>query len=447
VRRWCFTNAAGRTGAPTRVSSPGTWWVTSARTRQAVVAHDVDDPANVLAPGESVVAQRVRSYMAVPVSFRGQLIAVAYVDLLDRLRRFSPGEQATFEVFAYELARPLLELLQEREREEYERLRDYLAEKPSAETNVPVSPALGLVLEKARCVAPHADVSLLILGETGVGKEWLARLIHQESGRRGPFVAVNISALSPELFEAALMGSVRGAYTGAVDRVGRIEEAEGGTLFLDELGDLDATNQVKLLRFLQDRVVRRVGGTKERQVDVRVLAATNKPRERLRSQGALREDLLQRFGPPLEVPPLRRRREEILPLAVNWIAARARAMGRVPPGLCDEAQGLLKSHDWPGNVRQLQLALSHALALSGDDELTVELLSELLDGGGGASSAGRLPRTWDELLEERTTRERDWARAALDASEGRPEIAARNVGCPSTTFRDIVKKHGLRKQR
>ena len=417
-----------------------------ARTRQAIVAHDVDDPTNVLAPGESVVAQRVRSYMAVPVVFRGQLIAVAYVDLLDRRRRFSAAEQATFEVFAYELARPLLDILQQREREEYERLRDYYAANPKAEANVPVSPALDPVLDQARKVAPHHDVSLLILGETGVGKEWLAKLVHRESGRSGPFVAVNVSAIEPELFEATLMGSVRGAFTGAVDRIGRVEEAEGGTLFLDELGDLDPANQVKLLRFLQDRTLRRVGGTQERPVDVRVLAATNKPRAELRGQGGLREDLLQRFGPPLEVPPLRRRREEILPLAANWIAARCQELGRIPPELGDDLRALLGAHPWPGNVRQLELALKHALVLAGDGPLTVELLSGLLDDG-GTGSPSSLPETWEEYLEDRTTREREWARAALEAADGRPEIAARQVGCPSTTFRDILKKHGLRKKR
>jgi len=219
-----------------------------AQTRQALIAHDVHDVTNVLAAGDSVVAQRVRSYMAVPVVFRGQLIAVAYVDQLDTPRRFSAGEQGMFEAFAYELARPLLSLLHERERGEYRELRDFLAARNGSVEPTPISPVLERVLDRARRMAPYADENLLILGETGAGKEWLARFVHEESGRPGAFVPVNVSAISADLFESELMGSVRGAFTGAIDRAGRIEEAEGGTLFLDEIGDLSGTNQVKLLR-------------------------------------------------------------------------------------------------------------------------------------------------------------------------------------------------------
>ena len=416
-----------------------------ARTRESLVAHDVGDESNVLPASESVVAQRVQSYMALPVTFRGRLIAVAYLDRLDRPKRFRSGDLAVFELFAYELARPLLQLLHEQERREYDELRDFLATGSGRTPRpVPVSEALQPVLERARKVARFADESLLILGETGAGKEWLARFVHELSGRKGAFVAVNVSALSEELFAAELMGSVRGAFTGAIDRAGRIDEAEGGTLFLDEIGDLDQSNQVKLLRFLQDRRVRRVGGKDERDADVRVIAATNAPRSRLRDDGGLREDLLQRFGPPLEMPPLRLRREEILALAENWIAAKARQRGVRAPSLDAAAQRFLKSHAWPGNVRQLQLVLSHALALCSGDTLTAELLESLVEERTAAALGGPVA-SWPEYQEERAARERSWLEAALDGAGGKVEVAARSVGCPASTFRDLMRRNGVRR--
>jgi len=415
-----------------------------ARTREALVAHDAGDPRNVLPASESVVTQRVRSYMALPVTFNARLIAVAYLDLLDKPRRFSGGDLSVFELFAYELARPLLALLQEQERREYDELRDHLASGGGTKSSVPVSAALQPVLERARKVAPFVDESLLILGETGAGKEWLARLVHELTGRDGPFVAVNVSALSPELFAAELMGSVRGAFTGAVDRAGRIEEAVGGTLFLDEIGDLDPSNQVKLLRFLQDQRLRRLGGKEERDVDVRVIAATNLPRARLRDNGGLREDLLQRFGPPLEIPPLRKRREEIQAMADNWIAVKSRQRGLRPPELDASARRFLMTHSWPGNVRQLQLALSHALALSSGSVITADLLESLVDESPGAAIDGPIA-SWTDYQEQRSGRERAWLEAALDAAGGMIEVAAREVGCPASTFRDLVRRNGVRR--
>jgi DNA-binding NtrC family response regulator len=415
-----------------------------AQTRQALIAHDVHDVSNVLAAGGSVVAQRVRSYMAVPVVFRGQLIAVAYLDHLDTPRRFTTAEQAMFEAFAYELARPLLALLQEQARGEYRDLRDFLASRNGADAPMPVSPALKRVLERAHRLAPEYDTNLLILGETGSGKEWLARIVHEVSGRAGAFVPVNVSAISADLFEAELMGSVRGAFTGAVDRAGRIEEAEGGTLFLDEIGDLDAANQVKLLRFLQDRRVRRVGGNNERPADVRLIAATNKPRGSIVGEDSLREDLFQRFGPPLELPPLRRRREEILPLAQNWLAARSRHRGVSPPELDDSARELLLNHEWPGNVRQLQLVLSHALALGSGPAVTGPLLESLLSGGGDSDSWAGPPPDWDAYQTSRNARERAWLEAVMRDADGKAAVAARSVGCPLSTFRDLLKRSGLK---
>ena len=415
-----------------------------AGTRQALVAHDVYDSANVLAAGESVVAQRVRSYMAVPVVFRAQLIAVAYVDHLDTPRRFTAAEQSMFEAFAYELARPLLTLLQEKDRDDYRQLRDYLANRDGADAPVPVSPALERVLERAHRLAPETDTNLLILGETGAGKEWLALQIHEASGRPGAFVSVNVPGVTSELFESALMGSVRGAFTGAVDRGGLIEEAEGGTLFLDEIGELDSPHQVKLLRFLQDRSVRRVGGTTERPADVRVIAATNRPRAHLVGEGALREDLYQRFGPPLELPPLRCRREEILPLAANWLASLASRRGVAPPELDESAREWLARQEWPGNVRQLQKTLEHAMILGSESKITGPLLESLLEGGSESGSWSGPAPDWEAYQADRNARERAWLEAVMREADDKAAVAARNVDCPLSTFRDLLKRHGLK---
>ena len=214
-----------------------------ARTRQPLISHDVEDPANELAYEATILHQRIKSYIAVPVVFRGDLLGVSYIDRFDPAvkspRRFEPHEQRAFEALSYELALPLVELVEERCRRELRARVDELLNGDDAVA----SPAFAPVLEHARQLGPFRDARVLVLGETGSGKEFLARYIHAHSPQAGkPFVAVNVSGITAELFESELMGSVRGAFTGAVDRPGRIVEAEHGSLFLDEIGDLTLPN-------------------------------------------------------------------------------------------------------------------------------------------------------------------------------------------------------------
>jgi NtrC-family two-component system response regulator AlgB len=227
------------------------------------------------------------------------------------------------------------------------------------------APAMRAVLDMLPRVAA-SDATVLLRGENGTGKGVLARLVHLASPRRDrPFVIVNCPTLSEELLASELFGHVRGAFTGAVrDQIGRVETADGGTLFLDEIGELSLALQAKLLRFLQDREFERLGDTTTRRADVRVLAATNRVLESDISAGRFREDLFYRLNVlELRVPPLRERREDILPLAHGFLAFFARTAKRQAQSLSPAAAAALRAYDWPGNVRELRNAVERALIL------------------------------------------------------------------------------------
>ncbi len=223
------------------------------------------------------------------------------------------------------------------------------------------SPAMARVFRMID-VLQHSESTVLVTGESGTGKEVMARIIHAHSPRRsGPFVAVNAAALPGELLESELFGHVRGAFTGAVrDRAGRFEAAEDGTLFLDEVGDVPLHLQVKLLRVLQEHTFERVGDSQTRRTNARIIAATNRNLRRLVADGRFREDLYYRLRVfPIELPPLRSRREDIEPMARLLLARVGARTGRALR-LSPEAVRVLLSHDWPGNVRELENALEFA---------------------------------------------------------------------------------------
>jgi DNA-binding NtrC family response regulator len=222
------------------------------------------------------------------------------------------------------------------------------------------------VVRVVRRAAP-TDATVLVTGESGTGKELVARALHDESRRRAaPFVALNCSALPGELVERELFGHVRGAFTGADrDAEGLFEAADGGTLFLDEVGDLAPAAQAKLLRALEERTITRLGSTKPVEVDVRVVAATNRPLDQMTASGAFREDLLYRLQViALRLPPLRDRREDVMPLALHFLAHFAGRYGRPILGFSDGARRLLLSYGWPGNVRELRNAVERAAVMA-----------------------------------------------------------------------------------
>ncbi len=298
----------------------------------------------------------------------------------------------------------------------------------------------------------HSEATVLLTGESGTGKEVVARAIHSHSPRRdGPFVAVNCGALPGELLESELFGHARGAFTGAVrDRVGRFEIAQRGTLFLDEVGDLPLPLQVKLLRVVQERTYERVGESEPRRTDARIIAATNVDLRRAVQEGRFREDLFYRLRVvPIEIPPLRARREDTEPLAGYLLARVAARQGRALRFSPDALRALL-DHDWPGNVRQLENALEYAVAVCKGQTI----LPEDLPGGVGAAAAP-LPaaarvhapagaaRSNGSPRAEADAIDAARIRGALEACRWRRNDAARVLGVSRTTLWRRMRELGL----
>jgi DNA-binding NtrC family response regulator len=247
--------------------------------------------------------------------------------------------------------------------------------------------------------AAPTDATVLVRGESGTGKELVARALHAGSPRRdGPFVAVNCAAIPDGLIESELFGHEKGAFTGAANTTaGLVEAASGGTLFLDEIGELPAAAQARVLRFLQESEVRRVGSTRSRRVDVRVVAATHRDLVRMIASGGFREDLYYRLH-VLEIvlPPLRERGDDILALADHLLQRAATRLGRIDLVLTAEARQAIGAHHWPGNVRELDNALERAAILCDTGRITAELLA--LDPPPGAEPVA--PPASGESLED-----------------------------------------------
>ena len=285
--------------------------------------------------------------------------------------------------------------------------------------------------------AARSDATILLRGESGTGKGVLARAIHRWSERsKRPFSPVNTPALSKELLESELFGHVKGAFTGAVrSRPGRIAKTEGGTLFLDEIGALPVQLQPKLLRFLQDRAYERVGSDKTLEADVRMILATNRNLEQAVEEGEFREDLYFRVRViEIEVPPLRERPEDILPLAESFVAFFGARNGRPNATLTDAAKRTLVSREWPGNVRELQNAVERAVILSRGSRVGAEALPAVDDGL--ANAPGSTPLISLEEAEKRHIE------GVLEATSSAKE-AAKVLGISTTTLWRRRQKHDL----
>lgn len=282
-----------------------------------------------------------------------------------------------------------------------------------------------------------ANVSVLLLGESGTGKEALARALHDLGPRaRQPFVAINCGAIPETLLESELFGHERGAFTGAVKQTqGRIELANRGTLFLDEIGDLPHALQVKLLRFLQDQVVERIGGRQPIQVDVRVVSATNQALQDQVDAGRFRGDLFYRLNPvTVRVPPLRDRGADPLLLARYFLARFNREFGRSIRGLSDDAMAALAEHRWPGNIRELENRMKRAVVMS---EARFVSAADL------ELAPGVEDMTAYDLRSARSRAERDVVQRALARSDGRLATAARLLGISRPTLYSLLETHGL----
>ena len=290
------------------------------------------------------------------------------------------------------------------------------------------------------CRVAKVDSTVLITGESGSGKERIARLVHDQSTRStGPFIAVNCGAITDTLIESELFGHVRGAFTGAAqNRPGLFEAADGGTLLLDEVGAVSSGMQIKLLRALQEREVRRVGENTSRRIDVRILAATNRDLGQAAADGTFRQDLYYRLKVvELHVPPLRERMDDILPLARVLLAVAGSRMGRAPLEIGPEAAQQLLSYTWPGNVRELENAMERAAALAGGGRMELEDLPEEVRQVSlrPVASKGTV-RPLDEI-------EKGYILAALAANGGNQTHTAHQLRIGSATLYRKLKSYGL----
>ncbi|MDF1566362.1 MAG: sigma-54-dependent Fis family transcriptional regulator [Deltaproteobacteria bacterium] len=303
---------------------------------------------------------------------------------------------------------------------------------------VAMSQSMKQVVDLARRVA-KVDATVLITGESGAGKERVARLVHDESARSaGPFVAINCGAITETLLESELFGHARGAFTGAAsDRPGLFEAANHGTLLLDEVGEVSAGMQVKLLRVLQEREIRRVGENRSRKVDVRIIAATNRDLAYQVAENEFRQDLYYRLKVvELRVPSLRERRDDILPLARLLLAHAASRMGRKITGLDPTSADQLLRYDWPGNVRELENAMERAVALARGSRVQLEDLSEEI------RRAFPRPVASEEAVQPLAEVEKDYILAVLELNGGNQAQTARQLGIGSATLYRRLKKYG-----
>ena len=312
-------------------------------------------------------------------------------------------------------------------------LRQQLDNRFGLENMVGESPAMREIFELVQQVAP-TRATVLLRGESGTGKELVAKAIHQLSPRaRQPFVTVHCAALAPTLLESELFGHEKGAFTGAHERrIGRFEQAQGGTLFLDEIGEIDATIQVKLLRFLGERTFERVGSNKTLTADVRLIAATNKNLAEQVKAGRFREDLFFRLRVvEIQLPPLRERAGDIPLLAQKFLREFARENGKTVNDFTADALEWLMHYSWPGNVRELRTAIEHAVVLCRGEKIAArDLPAPVRMGGSSVSPAAPLARN-DLTVKEA---EKQLIIRALKETAGNRTLAAKKIGMSRRTF-------------
>ncbi len=314
------------------------------------------------------------------------------------------------------------------------------------------SPKMRAIFELIQTIAPQSS-RVLITGESGTGKELVARAIHENSMRaQAPFITINCGAFPETLLESELFGYMKGAFTGANEnRQGLFQAAHGGTLFMDEIGNMSLTMQVKLYRVLQEGKVRPLGSTEEVDVDVRVIAATNKDFEKEIAEGRFREDLYYRLSViPIQLPSLRERKEDIPLLARHFLERFRKSMEKPVEGISPEAMRKLEEYDWPGNVRELENTMERAVALETTGEITLRVLPDRIAGyagepvlGPSGNGAVPFPAEGVDFEKEIAETERRYLQAALEKSHGVRTKAADLLKITYRSFRHYAKKHNL----
>ncbi len=402
---------------------------------------------------ESIALLRLRSFACVPLVHAGRVLGVVYSDSRQPTRVLDEGERALLEDFARcaavaianarrhgELSSQVSRL--EAQNQDLQRQIERRHQFASICGDSPPMQKLFMTLEKVSATA----VNVLIQGETGTGKELIARAIHHNGPlREGPWVAINAGAIPESLLESEFFGHKKGAFTGAVaDKRGLFEEANGGTLFLDEVGETPPSMQVKLLRVLQEGEIRPVGDNAVRKVKVRIVAATNRDLAAEVQAGRFRQDLFYRLSiVPIHVPPLRERGNDIVLLAKNFLRQFAEEQRKVVTGFTPDALRWLLGQSWDGNVRQLQNSIERAVTLcEAGQRIDAELLHAPLAGPAPAPLRGR--GTLRETLE---LAEADALRAALQAHDENRSLAARDLGVSRQHLHTLIRKHGLQGRR
>lgn len=327
---------------------------------------------------------------------------------------------------------------------EVELLRDELSRISRGNQIIGESPQIKEVMDLVNRVA-KSNATVLILGESGTGKELVANAIHYNSDRKNkPFVKVNCGALPENLLESELFGHEKGAFTGAISRkIGRFERAHGGSIFLDEIGEMSFSTQVKLLRVLQEKQIERVGSTEVIDVDVRIIAATNKDLKRLVEEGRFREDLYYRLNViPIKIPPLRERKQDIPLLVKYFLQKYSLETGRRGMTISDSALDKLKAYSWPGNIRELQNVIERAVILSPGREITEDQLPpEIVKRDRQIElDEFKLPKNGVNLNDL----EKSLIKQALDMTNGNQTEAARLLGITRHTLIYRMEKYGLK---
>jgi len=314
------------------------------------------------------------------------------------------------------------------------------------------SPRMKAIFDLIQTVAPQ-NSRVLITGESGTGKELVARAIHENSSRSdAPFITINCGAFPETLLESELFGYTKGAFTGANEnRRGLFQASHGGTLFMDEIGNMNLAMQVKLYRVLQEGKVRPLGSTEEIDVDVRVIAATNKDLEKAIAAGEFREDLFYRLSViPLHVPALRDRREDIPLLARHFLESFRNSMNKKIDGISPEAMRRLESYDWPGNVRELENTIERAVALESGNEISLAVLPDRVAGSTTAFGPAmgeldglQIPQEGVDFERVIAQTEKRYLQAALEKTDGVRTQAAELLKISYRSFRHFAKKHNL----
>ncbi|MBA2319796.1 MAG: sigma 54-interacting transcriptional regulator [Deltaproteobacteria bacterium] len=401
------------------------------QTLQPVIVSDAMHDAR-FGRAQSVVDLRLSSVMALPLIYRKDLLGVLYLGNDKVTSLFKERDLKLVKVFAAQASLVVYHALALNQlRTDNKNLRTQLAAAAQGEM-IGTHASMKEMFRVIRRVAP-SDLSVLVLGETGTGKELVAKEIHALSQRKaGPFVAINCGAIPENLLESELFGHKKGSFTGAVnDKVGKVESAGGGTLFLDEIGEMPMNLQVKLLRVLQERVIERVGELAPRPVDIRVVAATNKDLAELIKSGQFREDLYYRLNEiSVSLPPLRDRGEDIAVLAQYFMNRFREQYGARPTGFTNQALQAMKSYYWPGNVRELENRVKKAVIMSDRPLLNPDDLG--LDGG--------QKREVVPLAQAEEDFKMNYIRQVLDLNAWNKAQTARDLGVDARTIFRYIEK-------